>query len=268
MAEQSAEERAALVVAAQSKASVAEHRRELATAVKLYERALALAQTLYEPDSLVFACSHVVLVPQRWNLAQAAGCSAAERSAQLEAALVNLSAGHDVLEQRRAARTLSTPRPDEAVFETQRRGSLRGQQAPNPFAPPAAFYDAMSQQWVPLFGFICVMWGALGCVAVLHGQPELIGAATTLRYQKALLAALDMWARVRASPDAPLGLSNQEIAVAEHVQAMLAARGARATPFGAALAAAWERPAVRDRLMSMGLPMLEAHMAQRYANEA
>ena len=55
MAEQTAEERAALVVAAQSKASAAEHRCELATAVKLYERALALAQTMYEPDSLVIA---------------------------------------------------------------------------------------------------------------------------------------------------------------------------------------------------------------------
>lgn len=264
-------EHAAQVVALINKASAAERRHELVNAVAQYEQAQALAAQLYtEPDSLVVAATRLMLVPQRYNLAYAPGCPAAERNRQHTALVADLLAGLDVLESRRAARTLHLPRPEEAAFETARREGLRFLQPPG---YPHEAFAYMNAIWVPFLGYICALWAAIGCFAALyHGlDPALLGAAGTERCQQALISALDMIAIVRsaaASGSAPPGLCNQEISVGESVQEELARPGFRQTPFGASLAAAWERPAVSGALYNLGLPVAAAIHGARYQNEA
>lgn len=265
-------DRAAQVVAAQGKASAAEHRRELPKAIALYDAALTLATELYrEPDSLVIACSQLVLITQRFNLAQMAALPQAERATQLRLMMANLEAGHEVIEARRAAGTLSTPRPEETEFETARRqGLLRLQ----PFAPPPGLFAMVMAPWVPLFGYICALWGAIGCTAALFSFELIdsgalvIDAAQRLRFQNALIAALDMIAVVRGGgAQGPPGLCNQESSLAECVQGALSQARVLATPFGARLAAAWQRPQVVGALQALGLRVVSAHMAGRYARE-
>lgn len=125
-AESSADVRAAAVAAAQLKAGVAERNYELlASAITHYEKGLALAVRLYDTDSLVVACSNLVLVTQRYNLATSDACCASEAHRQRALCVANLLAGLTVLEVRRAAGTLTTTRPDETVFEAARRDNLR-----------------------------------------------------------------------------------------------------------------------------------------------
>jgi hypothetical protein len=103
-ADSSAEVRAAAVAAAQLKAGVAERNYELVSAIKHYEQGLALAVRLYDTDSLVVACSNLVLVTQRYNLAGSAACSPVDAHRQRALCAANLLAGLTVLEVRRTRR--------------------------------------------------------------------------------------------------------------------------------------------------------------------
>lgn len=128
----------------------------------------------------------------------------------------------------------------------------------------------MSAYWLPHFGYICSLWAAIGCCALLfsQGSAGLISPAATARLEKALLDAIDMIAVMRSGPAQPPGLSNQEISLADTIRDALTKTGVQATPFGARLAASWERPSVLDRLQALGLPAMSVAMAQRYSTEA
>lgn len=267
-ADSSAEVRAAAVAAAQLKACVAERNYELVSAIKHYEQGLALAVRLYDTDSLVVACSNLVLVTQRYNLAGSAACSPVDAHRQRALCAANLLAGLTVLEVRRAAGTLTTTRPDETVFEAARRENLRRIQGM--FAPPPEFHTMMSAYWLPHFGYICSLWAAIGCCALLfsQGSAGLVGPAATARLEKALLDAIDMISVMRNGPSQPPGLSNQEISLADTIRDALTKTGVQATAFGTRLAASWERPSVLDRLQALGLPAMSVAMAQRYSSEA